>query len=97
MTLALAVGLPVEAQSSNSPSAESRLVDAVCDKRVVALGELPTHGEALGFQLKARIVRRLVEKCGFGALVLRRRSTISSAFRGPWHNGEPRLRSSTTP
>jgi erythromycin esterase-like protein len=42
---------------------------AVCDKRVVLLGELPSHGEVRGFQLKSEIVRRLVRECGFRTLV----------------------------
>ena len=42
---------------------------AVCGKRVVLLGELPEHGEARGFGVKARVVERLVAQCGFSAVL----------------------------
>jgi erythromycin esterase-like protein len=41
----------------------------VCSKRVVLLGELPEHGHARGFGVKARIVERLVARCGFRAVL----------------------------
>ncbi len=44
------------------------LADAMCDKQVVLLGELPSHGEKLGFQAKAALVKKLVQSCGFEAL-----------------------------
>jgi erythromycin esterase-like protein len=46
-----------------------RVADAVCGKQVVLLGELPSHGEARAFQAKAEIVQRLVDQCGFDALL----------------------------
>jgi erythromycin esterase-like protein len=57
------------AQRGDSTSAEGRLVQAVCEKQIVVLGELPSHGEARAFQAKARIVQRLIEECGFDALL----------------------------
>ena len=57
------------AQRPGSPSVEARVAEAVCDKQVVVLGELPSHGEARGFQAKARIVELLVDRCGFDALL----------------------------
>lgn len=57
------------AQRAGARSAEARAVEAVCDKQVVVLGELPSHGEARGFQAKAAIVERLVRQCGFDALL----------------------------
>jgi erythromycin esterase-like protein len=59
----------VRPQSGDSTSAERRLVRSVCSKEIVVLGELPSHGEARTFQAKARIVQRLVDECGFGALL----------------------------
>jgi erythromycin esterase-like protein len=56
-------------QPTDSLAAEARVVDAVCAKQVVVLGELPSHGESRAFQAKARIVERLVERCGFDALL----------------------------
>lgn len=53
----------VEAQAA------ARVADAVCDRRVVLLGELPEHGEARGFGVKARVVQHLVERCGFRAVL----------------------------
>lgn len=60
---------PAWAQRADPPSVEARVVEAVCDKQVVVLGELPSHGEAHAFQAKARIVERLVDGCGFDALL----------------------------
>lgn len=45
--------------------AEQRVAEAICDKKIVLLGELPSHGEARGFQAKARIIEHLVNRCGF--------------------------------
>src|SRR5688572_16606765 len=49
--------------------AAERVAAAVCGKRVVLLGELPEHGEARGFGVKARVVERLVARCGFRAVL----------------------------
>lgn len=49
--------------------AAARVAAAVCGKRVVLLGELPEHGEARGFGVKARVVERLVTRCGFSAVL----------------------------
>ena len=49
--------------------AAARVAAAVCSKRVVLLGELPEHGEARGFDIKARVVERLVASCGFRAVL----------------------------
>ncbi|MBK8006415.1 MAG: erythromycin esterase family protein [Gemmatimonadetes bacterium] len=46
-----------------------RVSDAACDAHVVLLGELPSHGEARGFAVKAAVVEELVERCGFRALI----------------------------
>src|SRR5436190_22996573 len=45
------------------------VVDAVCQKQIVLLGELPTHGEALAFDAKSKITDRLVAQCGFTAIL----------------------------
>ena len=50
--------------------AATRVANAVCDKRVVLLGELPEHGEARGMNIKARIVQRLVGHCGFHTVLV---------------------------
>ena len=49
--------------------AAARVAAAVCSKRIVLLGELPEHGEARGFGVKARVVERLVARCGFRAVL----------------------------
>jgi erythromycin esterase-like protein len=49
--------------------AAARVAAAVCSKRIVLLGELPEHGEARGFGVKARVVERLVTSCGFRAVL----------------------------
>ena len=56
-------------------SAEARAVEEICDRQVVVLGELPSHGESRGFQAKARIVELLVAECGFDVLL----------FEGPFY------------
>lgn len=66
----LLVGPPQAwAQRTGSPPVEARVAEAVCDREVVVLGELPSHGEARAFQAKARIVELLVDRCGFDALL----------------------------
>lgn len=47
----------------------SKIVGSLCEKRVVALGELPSHGEVRAFQFKAELARGLVEQCGFEAVL----------------------------
>lgn len=57
--VASAVGAPTSSPSARSPTddleeqAATRVAAAVCSKRVVLLGELPEHGEARGFGVKA--------------------------------------------
>jgi erythromycin esterase-like protein len=41
----------------------------LCDKRVAVLAELPSHGEARAFTIKAEIAKALVQRCGFKALL----------------------------
>jgi erythromycin esterase-like protein len=65
----LAMPSPVPAQGADSLSVVARAARAACDKQVVLLGELPSHGEARGFQAKARIVEWLVDRCGFDAVL----------------------------
>lgn len=45
------------------------IAKSLCTKNVVLLGELPSHGEARTFALKARIVQELVRECGFNAVL----------------------------
>lgn len=71
--------------------AAARVAAAVCSKRVVLLGELNSHGEARGFGVKARIVERLVARCGFRAVLFEAGSydffglerAIAAAHRAP--------------
>ena len=68
--LGLLVGPPeARAQRADSQSVAARVAEAVCDKQVVVLGELPSHGEARAFQAKARIAELLIDRCGFDALL----------------------------
>lgn len=57
------------AQEADLDPVVTRVADAVCGNQVVLLGELPSHGEARAFEAKAKIVQRLVERCGFGAVL----------------------------
>jgi erythromycin esterase-like protein len=56
-------------RESGPVSVEARIAEAFCDRRIVLLGELPSHGEARGFDAKARIVELLVDECGFDAVL----------------------------
>lgn len=60
---------PAWARRADLDSVVARVADAVCGKQVVLLGELPSHGEARAFEAKAKIVQRLIERCGFDALL----------------------------
>lgn len=71
--IALVVGLllvpaQTKAQQADKVSAVQQVAEAVCEKQIVLLGELPSHGEAHAFQAKAQIVEHLVKQCGFKAL-----------------------------
>jgi erythromycin esterase-like protein len=70
-TLLGLLGIPsgAWARQADPVAVAARVADAVCGKQVVILGELPSHGEAIAFQAKAEIVRRLVDRCGFTALL----------------------------
>lgn len=61
--------VPASAQPGASTTLEARVVEDLCHKQIVVLGELPSHGEARGFQAKARIAQRLIERCGFDAVL----------------------------
>lgn len=59
------------------------VVQAACDRPVALLGELPSHGEARAFAAKARIVRRLVDDCGFDTLLFEAPRYDFDALREP--------------
>lgn len=40
----------------------NEIANAVCNREIVLLGELPTHGETRAFQLKAGVVELLVNR-----------------------------------
>jgi len=65
----LAAPMTAAAQSADSLAPIiAQVSDAVCRNDVVLLGELPSHGEARAFQIKAGVVERLIERCGFDAV-----------------------------
>jgi erythromycin esterase-like protein len=70
----LAVALPLvgtvaRAQERTAQSIVDGVVNAVCQKQIVLLGELPTHGEAHTFDAKSKIADRLIAQCGFTAIL----------------------------
>ncbi|WP_239492447.1 erythromycin esterase family protein [Luteitalea sp. TBR-22] len=65
----LSTSQAMHAQERVPESIVERLVATTCDKRVVLLGELPSHGEAHAFDVKARLVDRLIAQCGFTAVL----------------------------
>ncbi len=60
---------PVRAQPLPEPAIVEGVINLVCEKQIVLLGELPTHGEAHAFDLKSKIADRLMAQCGFSALL----------------------------
>jgi erythromycin esterase-like protein len=65
----LLIPIPARARQADLGAVVARVADAACGKQVVILGELPSHGEARAFEAKARIVQRLIDQCGFDALL----------------------------
>lgn len=65
----LPVGPAARVQERTPQSIVDSVVDAVCQKQIVLLGELPTHGEAQAFDAKSRIADRLIAQCGFKAVL----------------------------
>lgn len=65
----LQFGPPSRAQEHTAQSSVDGVVSAVCQKQIVLLGELPTHGEAPAFEAKTKIVDRLIAQCGFTAIL----------------------------
>ncbi len=57
------------AQERTAQSIVDGVVNAVCQKQIVLLGELPSHGEAHTFDAKSNIADRLIAQCGFTALL----------------------------
>lgn len=45
------------------------VLSAVCGKRIILLGELPSHGEAVAFDAKARITDQLIARCRVTAVL----------------------------
>lgn len=58
-----------QANPAKEISVELEVARTVADKDIVLLGELPSHGEARGFQAKAEIVKHLVNDFGFNAVI----------------------------
>ena len=65
----LPVSTVARAQERTAQSIVDGVVSAVCQKQIVLLGELPTHGEARTFDAKSRIADRLIAQCGFTAIL----------------------------
>ena len=65
----LPVGTVARAQERTAQSIVDGVVNAVCQKQIVLLGELPTHGEAHTFDAKSKIADRLIAQCGFTAIL----------------------------
>ena len=66
----LAVGPAIaRAQPHDLAATSRRAAELACGKQVIVLGELPSHGEAGAFAVKARIVEELVSRCGFRAIL----------------------------
>lgn len=67
---ACSAAAPEHGPFDNLESAEiDRLVRDVCRKRIVLLGEDASHGGGRTFEVKTEIVKRLVSRCGFDAVL----------------------------
>jgi erythromycin esterase-like protein len=62
-------GAVARAQERTAQSIVDGVVDAVCQKQIVLLGELPSHGEAHAFDAKSSVADRLIAQCGFAAIL----------------------------
>jgi erythromycin esterase-like protein len=65
----LLAGTGARTQELTAQSMVDGVVKALCQKQIVLLGELPTHGEAHTFDAKAKIADRLIGHCGFAAIL----------------------------
>jgi len=65
----LPVGTLARAHDGTAQSTVDGVVNAVCQKQIVLLGELRTHGEAHAFGAKSKIADRLIAQCGFTAIL----------------------------
>jgi erythromycin esterase-like protein len=65
----LPAGSVARAQERTAQSIVDGVVKAVCQKQIVLLGELPSHGEAHIFDAKSKIADRLIAQCGFTAIL----------------------------
>ena len=68
-SVALLVGTVARTQERTAQSIVEGVVNAVCQKQIVLLGELPTHGEAHTFDAKSKIADRLMAQCGFTVIL----------------------------
>src|SRR5688572_17736004 len=69
---AVSLACAVIAGCASAPPRDAEIkpiADIACKSDVVLLGELPSHGEAGAFGIKARIVQDLVQHCGFDAVL----------------------------
>ncbi|HUP88449.1 MAG TPA: hypothetical protein VM100_03830 [Longimicrobiales bacterium] len=66
--LLLSLGLASCASAQRGDRELNAITSPICDKALVVLGELPSHGEAKTFVLKARLVQDLVQNCGFNVV-----------------------------
>lgn len=68
-SVALLPRVAARAQERTEQPIVDGVVNAVCQKQIVLLGEPPSHGEARAFDLKSRITDRLIAQCGFSGIL----------------------------
>ena len=69
-----------------------RVVSDLCRRDVVLLGEHAGHGDGRTIATKTQIVRQLVERCGFNAVLFEASYYEFANFRRRLHAGEPATR-----
>jgi erythromycin esterase-like protein len=69
---ALALIAPPTRAAPNTPgedAVEQAAIHDLCDRRVVILGEAGTHGDGHTLRFKIDLAQRLIDRCGFKAIV----------------------------
>ncbi len=73
MTAFFALGAQAETPPADPTALDAAALDAAtadaCDRRVVVLGEVRTHGDGHAIAFKAALAHRLITQCGFKAVL----------------------------
>jgi len=79
----------VQRSTPISDDAMSVVVEDLCSRDVVLLGEGASHGDGRSLGFKSELVQRLVEQCGFNAIVFEASSYDFLEIDRRLNNGQP--------